>query len=191
MAFPISCGNYFGSWCQLDTLPCPPTCTKDRFFLLKNFPQNFLRSFFEQHLQGLFWWMTQVVSSQGEVRHMVECMQMFQVLFQTHQSVNIQSAFKMNWSSLIGLCSIQVNPMEIDKIHMQSTKMKNRKVASLISFSAVCRNSKLNHSITSLQCHSPGTSSKFSHLSRYWVGPQLQLLAERSSEAKLSGEGGE
>ena len=100
-------------------------------------------------------------------------------------------SFKMNWSSLIGSSSIQVNSMEIDKIHMQSTEMKNRKVASLISFSAVCRNSKLNHSITSLQCHSPGSSSKFSHLSRYWVGLQLRLLAERSSEAKLSGEGGE
>ena len=178
MAFPISCGNYFGSWCQLDTLPCPPTCTKECLFLLKIFHGFFLRSFFEQHLQGLFWWMTQVVSSQGEVRHRVECMQMFQVLFQTHQSVNIQSAFKLNWFSLIGSSLIQVNSMEIDKIHMQSTKMKNRKAAGL----AVCR---------SLQCHSPGTSSKFSHLSRYWVAPQLRLLAERSSEVKLSGEGGE
>ena len=137
MAFPISCGNYFGSWCQLDTLPCPPTCTKECLFLLKIFHGFFLRSFFEQHLQGLFWWMTQVVSSQGEVRHRVECMQMFQVTLQTHRSVNIQSAFKMNWSSLIGSSSIQVNSMEIDKIHMQSTEMKNRKVASLISFSAV------------------------------------------------------
>ena len=81
------------------------------------------------------------------------------------------SALKLNWFSLIGSSLIQVNSMEIDKIHMQSTKMKNRKVASPIYFSAVCRNSKLNHSITSLQCHSPGTSSKFSHLSRYWVGP--------------------
>ena len=171
MAFPISCGNYFGSWCQLDTLPCPPTCTKECLFLLKIFHGFFLRSFFEQHLQGLFWWMTQVVSSQGEVRHRVECMQMFQVTLQTHRSVNIQSALKLNWFSLIGSSLIQVNSMEIDKIHMQSTKMKNRKVASPIYISAVCRNSKLNHSITSLQCHSPGSSSKFSHLSRYWVGP--------------------
>ena len=155
MAFPISCGNYFGSWCQLDTLPCPPTYTKECFFLLKNFHGIFLRSFFEQHLQGLFWWMTQVVSSQGEVRHRVECMPMVQVTLQTHRSVNIQSALKMNLSSLIGLSLIQVNAMENIRFTCSQLKWKTGKWQTLSYFQLYVTIQCLT---ISLRCLLSGTS---------------------------------
>ena len=61
--------------------------------------------------------MTQVVSSQGEVRHRVECMQMFQVTLQTHRSVNICFEIELIQSNWLEFNSDQFNRVSFSSVH--------------------------------------------------------------------------